>query len=83
MIGKPIGIVMLLLASLSCGADPDTEEAPGACSLNCSGAKIGSNDMRIRFLSPPALSWRCGIRASYSGAVCCGKTLPNSPSRSS
>ena len=54
---------LLFLSSLlvSCAADPDSSLGgyPGVCSLNCAGAKIASNDMRVRFLVKD-IKFTCG-----------------------
>jgi hypothetical protein len=44
---------------LACSTGPDGNNAPGTCSLDCRSAKIGSNEMRVRFLSPPKLDLYC------------------------
>lgn len=46
----PVLVIMGFMKA-SCAADPDLANAPGTCTLNCVGAKLGSNDMRIRFLT--------------------------------
>ena len=52
------------MLNMNCAADPDFDTSPGSCSISCSDAKIGSNDMRIRFIFPegdasPLLPLRC------------------------
>lgn len=44
-------VMILSFLINSCAAAPDLSDSQGVCSLQCSNAKIGSSNMRVRFLS--------------------------------
>lgn len=52
LIKRCLGLCLFSFLMSVCSAPRDAS-APGACSLSCGNAKIGSNDMRIRFLTAP------------------------------